>query len=265
MPRSGTSLIGLLVAMAILLVLGLVMSNAINKATTGGGSTQQGTVASSKDLQYLVALFQSMAVAAQTDGDGSFLVPSRLTRRHDPADDTTARLFSAMIAQQYTSPQQLISGNERSPYVWPDENYDYTAYNPAADTWWDPGFTADLSTDSNTSFAHVPLYGKRLRDTWRFTAGARTPLVGNRGPKDGIADPNSWTYGKDGQWAGQVVFGDGHVQFIQTFTMNGLFFDNGGQQQPDNIFRMEQGADGSDIILSFTKEMTADGPVLQFD
>jgi hypothetical protein len=265
MVRSGTSLIGLLVAMAILLVLGVIMSNAINKATTGAGSTVQGTAASAQDLQYLFSLFQSMAVAAQTDGDGSFLVPSRLTRRHDTADDTTAGLFSAMIAQQFTVPKQLISGNERSPYVQQDEDYDYTAYNPAAGIWWDPRFTADLSADSNDSFAHVPLYGNRLKGAWRFTASSRTPVLGNRGPADGIADPRSWTYGRDGQWAGHVVFGDGHVEFLQTFIPTGLSFDNGGQQQPDNIFRMEQGADGSDVILSFTKAMTGDGPQLQFD
>ncbi|MCH7799015.1 MAG: hypothetical protein IID28_11315 [Planctomycetes bacterium] len=263
--RRGQSLIGLLVVVVIMLVMGVVMSNAINKRTTGAGSTSSGTIASFKDKQYLSSIYQSMAAQSQLTGDGRFLVPSALTRRRDPNDDTTASLFSAMIAQHSVSPEQLYSGNEMSPYVRPDEDYDYMAYRPVDDVFWDPSFTANLSWDSNTSFAHIPLYGNRLRRLWQFTADSRMPLLGNRGPKDGVADPESWTYNRDGKWGGHIVFGDGHVEFISTFTITGVFFKSGTSNQPDNLYRMEQGADGLDVILAFTKEMTEDGPVLQFD
>jgi hypothetical protein len=239
------TLIGLLVSLAILLVLGVVLTSALNKAVTGGGSTQPGTVASHQDRTYLVSIFQSLAVGAQLH-DGRFLVPSALTRRRDIADDTTAGLFSAMIAQQYAAPEQLISANERNPNVWIDDDYDYLAYNPAEDTYWDPAFVADLEQKSNASFAHVP-------------------LMGNRGPADGVDDPNSYTYGLDGRWAGQLVFGDGHVEYVETFTLNSLFYNAGGQRQPDNLFRMDDGPDGVDVILTFTESMTEDGPVIQFD
>ncbi len=119
--------------------------------------------------------------------------------------------------------------------------------------------------ESNSSFGHLPLYGERFRRYWRFTAGSRTPLLGNRGPTGGVDDPGSYTYGRDGRWAGQVVFGDGHVEFIETFTLNSVFFDAGGQQQPDNLFRMDDGPDGADVILTFTKVMTEDGPIIQHD
>ena len=82
--------------------------------------------------------------AAAAGHDGRYLVPSRLTRRRDVADDTTAGLFSAMIAQQYTAPDQLYSANERNGYVWPDEDYNFASYDPSRDTWWDTSFTADL-------------------------------------------------------------------------------------------------------------------------
>jgi hypothetical protein len=259
-----TTLIGLLVSLVILMVLGLIMTTAINKAVTGGGATLRGTVASHEDRMYLISMYQSMAVHAQFN-EGRFLVPSDLTRSRDRSDDTTAALFSAMIAQQYTSPEQVISANEFNPNVWPDEDYDYLAYSPADDVHWDPAFVADLDVESNNSFAHIPLYGARLRQHWRFTASSRTPLLGNRGPAGGVDDPNSYTYGQDGRWAGQVVFGDGHVEFIQTFTLNSVFFDAGGQQQPDNLFRMDDGPDGGDVILTFTKAMTDDGPVIQHD
>jgi hypothetical protein len=262
-PRAAT-LIGMLVVLAILLVLGVVMTTAINKAMTGTGSTLPATVASHQDRQYLVSIYQAMAVASQLN-EGRFLVPSALTRRRDPGDDTTAGFFSAMIAQHYAMPEQLYSANERNPNVWLDEDYDYLAYNPAEDTYWDPAFVADLEVESNNSFAHVPLHGERLRRYWRFTAGSRTPVLGNRGPADGVDDPGSYTYGPDGRWAGHVVFGDGHIEFIETFTLNSVFFDAGGLQQPDNLFRMDDGPDGADVILTFTKVMTEDGPVIQHD
>jgi prepilin-type processing-associated H-X9-DG protein len=262
-PR-GTSLIGLMVSLVLLLVLGVIMSSAINKGMTGGGSTLSGTVASGEDRMYLAALYQSMAVQAQL-GEGRFLVPSALTRSRDRRDDTTANLFSAMIAQNYVAPDQLYSANEFNPYVWPDEDYDYLAYNPAEDVHWDPGFVADLALDSNVSFAHLPLYGRRFTKYWRFTVDSTVPLVGNRGPKNGIHDASSYTYGRNGKWAGHIVFGDGHVEFVETFTPKGIFWEDHGQPLPDNLFRMESGPEGIDVVLAFTEAMTEEGPVLQYD
>jgi hypothetical protein len=260
----GFSLIGLLVTLVCLLVLGVVMTNALNRAMTGSGSTLPGTAASFEDKQYLTALFKAMAADSHFN-DGRFLVPGELSRRPNVSDNTTANLFSAMIAQHYTVPGQLISGNENSPRVWPDEDYDYAAYHPTAGTFWDPSFVADLEVESNDSFAHMPLFGTRLRQHWRFAAGSHTPLLGNRGPQGGIEDPSSFTYGRDGRWAGHIVFGDGHVEFAQSFTRPGLLQGPGGERLPDNIFDMEEGADGRDAILTFTKEMTEDGPSVQHD
>ena len=33
----------------------------------------------------------------------------------------------------------------------------------------------------------------------------------------------------------------------------------------DNIFAMEEGPDGRDAILSFTRKVSTNGPVLQYD
>ena len=207
-------------------------------------------------------LYQSLAVQAQL-GEGRFLVPDDLTRRDDPGDNTTACFYSAMIAQQYAMPEQLFSAQERNPAVWPDEDYDFTAYDPSSDLHWDPAFTADLDVDSNTSFAHLPMYGERFRRHWRFTAGYRTPVLGSRGPAGGVHDTASYTYGADGTWAGHIVFGDGHVEYVTTFTPSGIVF--GRQQIPDNLFRMDDGPDGADIVLTFTKVMTDIGPEIQHD
>ncbi len=183
----------------------------------------------------------------------------------DDSLNTTAALFSAMIAQHYVVPGQLISGNEYSPYVWLDDDYDYTTYSPGNGTFWDPGFVADLAVLSNLSFAHMPLYGQRLRRNWRFNAGSRTVLLGNRGPRDGVADPSSYSVGRNGIWAGHIVFGDGHLEFADTFTPTGLVFVRDGRQLADNLFAADDGPDGMDAILAFTTAITDDGPVLQFD
>ena len=163
-------------AMASRLGRGVIMSNAMNKATTGAGSTLTGTVSSFQDKQYLRSISQTLADDAQMSGEGRFLVPSELTRRSDVNDDTTANLFSAMVAQQSLPPAQFISGNEMSPYVKLDEDYNYAAYNVTDDTYWDPEFIADLEWESNTSFAHVPLHGERLRRYWSAGIGSRTPV-----------------------------------------------------------------------------------------
>lgn len=263
----GASLIGLLVSMAILLVLVVIMSNAFSKAMTGGGTTTSGSVASTEDRVFLVAIFQSMAAYSQETSEGRFLVPSELARRRDHRDDTTANLFSAMIALHQVAPKQLLSANEMNPNVSPDENYDYAVYNPSADVFWDTTFVADLDSGSNNSFAHLPLHGERLRRFWNFSADSRVPLLGNRGPMDGVDDPNAFTYtiGRSRKWAGHVVFGDGHVEFLETFTAPGLLFESKGQRLPDNLYKMEDGPSGADVILTFTKQMTAQGPAIQFD
>ena len=106
----------------------------------------------------------------------------------------------------------------------------------------------------------------RRRDKgWKSTLDSRWPLIGNRGPKDGIDNPQSLTYGRSGQWGAHVLFGDGHVEFINTFTPNGVVFIMRGETYQDNIYKMDDGPNGGDAVLAFTKQMTRQGPTLQWD
>jgi hypothetical protein len=261
---AGFSMVGMLITMACIVVLFAIMMTSLNKATTGQGSQQENTVRSFEDKMYLSALYTSMLTNAG-DNKGRFLTPSEMMPKRDPTLNTTANVFSAMIAQNYTTPKQLISGNEYSPNVWEMENYDFTAYDPRAGVLWDKRFQADLNTLSNTSFAHVPLFGKRLEQKWNSTMDSRTAMLGNRGPKDGIANPLSATYGRDGAWRGHIVFADAHVEFIDVFTPNGMTATVEGKTVPDNIFHMEEGPNGLDTILAFTLKMLKNGPELQYD
>ncbi len=263
-------MIGLLISVAIMMVLSVVLLNSLNQALTGSKSAMPGTVASFQDKEYLRALFQSMAVSDAVGsnvlmGDDPFITPATVAREGDVSLNTTANLFSAMVMQQYTIPAQLISGNEYNPDVWQDEDYNYGAYDSYEGVFWDPTFVADLDLESNVSFAHIPLHGRRYNRFWKFTVDSRAPLLGNRGPLDGVDNPSSYTYGRNGQWGGHIVFGDGHVDFFESFFVAGLSYSEDGQTNHDNIFAMETGPDGDDAILSFTKLMDEDGPVLQHD
>jgi prepilin-type processing-associated H-X9-DG protein len=66
-------------------------------------------------------------------------------------------------------------------------------------------------------------------------------------------------------WVGNVCYNDGHVAQHDTFTPAGLSFERDGQRVLDNLFAFDDGVGGRDAILTFTKEMTEDGPVVQHD
>ena len=262
--RRGYSLIGILITMAIIVILMALSMTVLNDAISGSGSTKGGTVHSMEDKINLSQLYQTFLYGSQEIGS-SLLVPSELAGRGDQSLNTTANIYSAFVIQNRIRPDMLISANEQSPMVWPDDDYDFTMYNPAAGQFWDPSFKADLKDESNVSFAHLPLFGMR-EDKWRRPSlNATFPYFGNRGPKDGVDDPNSYTYGRDGSWAAHVVFGDGHVEFLQTFTPGNVTFLRSGVPTPDNIYAFDDGERGTDAILTFTKAISQRGIEIQHD
>ncbi len=263
-PR-GFSMIGMLITLVCILILFVILMNSVNFAVTGAGSARDGTVRTVQDQIALYGLFQSMTISAMDHGDSRFVVPSVVSRSGDRSQDTTANLFSAMIALRYANPESLIAANEFNPYVLPMEHYNYNAYDPQRESFWDKDFKADLGRNSNVSFAHMPLFGDRFERGWKSNFDRRAVIIGNRGPKDGIDDPQSYSYGRSGQWGGNVLFGDGSIEFYHTFSPPGVTFERSREQYADNIFAMEDGPDGRDAILSFTKSMTRSGPELQWD
>ena len=256
-------MVGLLVTLACILLLTSILLTSLNRAMTGEGSALPGTVRSVEDQMHLYALMQGMLVHA-TGGRDRYLVPSEYARSHDWSLNTTANLYSALIAAGLVAPKQLVAANEWG-WVEVDTDYDLAAINPGAGVYWDPDFSADLEEGSNVSFAHLPLFGERHELWWEATMSTRFPLFGNRGPEDGVQDPESYTTGDNGLWGGHLVFGDGHVEFTGSFTPGNLTWQRGGERHQDNIFRMDDGVDGRDAILGFTQWMTDRGPVLQWD
>lgn len=253
----------MIVTMACIVVLMAIGLTALNKAVTGAGGTKSGTVNSLKDTMQLTGIYQGLFLYANSTG-GQYPTPSIISGQ-DHSVDTTANLYSAMIAARLVQPEMLVSPNDYSGWVEVDEDYDYNAYDPTTGVFWDPDFMADLEDISNVSYAHLPLHGARFEDNWNEGAMPVFPIVGTRGPKDGVPDPSSLTYGRDGTWAGHIVLGDGSIEFITSFTPVSLTVEIDGEAVPDNIYDMQDGPAGADAILSFTQAMTAEGPVLQFD
>ena len=173
----------------------------------------------------------------------------------DESINTTANLYSALIAQMFFNPDLVVSPIERNPNVKVDDDYDFDAYNPANDVYWDGQFTADLDKSSNASYAHQPIT-KARRNLWRHTKDLHLAQLGNRGPKDGALDPASHTCGPHGNWAGNIVFGDNHVDFFSTTTPENL--------KGDNLFAADEGHE-ADALIAFTKSITDKEAELQFD
>jgi hypothetical protein len=258
----GYSIIGLLVTMACILVLAVVLLSALNQSITGGGAVKENTVRSLEDKLHLASLYQAIVVASQLEG--AFPVPSEASAG-GWSDDTTANLFSLLVGRRIVAPENLVSSNERNPFVVVKDNYDFRMVRPADGVHWDPSFRANLERESNVSYAHMPLFGERFDRFWGPSMQSSFPLFGTRGPKDGVMSAASYTLGRDGSWAAHLVFGDGHVEFTQSFTLGGLSTQVGGVTKADNLYVMEEGPNGADAILSFTREMKEHGPVLQFD
>ena len=186
--------------------------------------------------------------------------PSQIVAKHGgtaPTDftlNTTANLFSALVVQNYFTPEICVSPVEVSALVSVADDYDYNQWQPARGLFWDRGFTADLTLASNTSYAHLALCGGRNRLHWKDSANSLSPILGNRGTGGGafglggaISGPDhdrSITlkfHGSGGQWAGNIVFADNHREMVTGFIHSGVTYQPAGasKPRPDNFFAAE--------------------------
>lgn len=263
--RRGTSLVGLLVTVACMVVLAVILMQALSqvKGVGAGGGGAPNTVTNFADRENLRGLFQGLAIDAS---GGALMLPSRIASGSKSLD-TTANFYSAMIAKGIARPSQFIThSNTESSFVNEMEGYNLNAYNPMGGQYWDPNFKADLNRESHASFAHMPLLGERLRRYWSVGASSTFPVLGNRGPLNGIPDPNSWTCDPNtGQWMGNLVFADGHVEYVQSMTPPNVAYQARGQYATDNIFALEDGFLGVDAMLTFTRSISDQHFEMQHD
>jgi len=193
----------------------------------------------------------------------------------DYAQNKTQNLYSACIARGLFGPQILIGATEVNPVVEAYTAYNYNAYRPDADSYWDPNMQAKIDalpgTDKcHTSFAHQLLCGLRKEVYWRGTADSNRPLISTRGTMNGVNSGDSFVrsptlrlHGAPDSWEGNVCYGDNHVELATSFTPPrsncscGTY--NAGAVTPDNLFRCAGTTDATEFTGSGCVELGPTG------
>jgi hypothetical protein len=252
----GFSLIGILVSLACMVVMMSIYMSSIDKAVTGGkGKSAQGSVWGMQDQIQLQLLGQALTIDAMSDKHNQFLTPSVLSRSNDVYDNTSANFWSAMLLQNLAKAEQLVSPGDRG---WVEKaQIDYRSQD------WDSNFSVDLSDIANVSYAHMPLFGERLKRRWNTQAG-RFPIMGNRGPMDGDERANSMTVDDDGVWRGWVLHSDNSIAWVEGTSVVSKWRRRDGVAN-DNLFLMEETYSSNDAILGYTLEMDDAGPTFIWD
>jgi hypothetical protein len=255
--QSGATLIEVLTASsvtALLLAVALPVSHHVRRA----GTTEQ-------DAAQQRAIHAAMVRDSNGNPGGRLPTPGLIKRlpsngqqvpgegAEDYSQNTTQNLYSACIARGLFGPQILVGPTEVNPVVEAYTGYNYNAYRPDADSYWDPLFQAhiDWTPDlgkSHTSFAHQLLCGLRKDVYWRGTADASRPLISTRGCRNGVSTGDSYVrsptlrlHGPPDSWEGNVCYGDNHVEYATSFypprstCSCGTY--NAGAVTPDNLFR----------------------------
>src|SRR5690606_27511329 len=145
------------------------------------------------------------------------------------------------------------------------EEYNWDGYDVASGRHWDHTFQADLNRLSHASYANLFMLGERFDTYWRETAGSEVPVLGNRGPEGGKRQRSSFTTNRNGYWSGYVVAGDHWTQLQTSMTPAWLQYDDEGELRPDNLFGIDTGLHGNDVVLTFTREATGASATLHHD
>ncbi len=283
--RHGFTLVELLVVIAIIaLLIGLLLP-ALAKA--------QASARTVKDSNSLSQIAKAHLIFAETDSGGYLPCPGRINKFTHPQlgrtpgkgpwnfrKDSTGHLFSSQIAGEYYNVDLVISPVESNDVISiygtdsEDEStsYDYTAYDPASDTYWmgdtpdptsvAPGTPVDGNPNQlfrakidraapygrgHVSYAHCMLAGERRNYIWRNTSDSSKVVLGNRGTKEGTTDgdpyrnsPTLRFHGSPKQWEGHVCFGDTHVEYTKSFFPPGVSHECGLDDIiQDNVFNAE--------------------------
>ncbi len=281
------TLIELLVVMAIIALLLGILLPALAKA--------RATARQVKCSTQLQQIHKSLLVQAVENSSGRFVLPGEINRlaingvqikgrgAEDEAKNSHANLWAACLALNMFTPKVLISPSEVSGNVAEASNYNFNAFQPQADRYWD-GDTAEgdgsvvgarsvqanLQGKCSTSYACMPLLlnSERRNKEWRNSSNSRFAVLGNRCGEivgDGTSgaqyvNPNSKTleiHGAAKTWEGNICYNDNHVKFENTFVPEGT--DNvsvAGSTAPrlDVLFLNQTGtgnpAKQSDIYLA---------------
>lgn len=265
--KQGFTLVELLVVIAIIaLLIGLLLP-ALAKARANANSLKDKT-----QIQQI----HKAALGFANESKNKLPVPGLINRKADPSlnnqqipgqgpedfqQNSSANLYSAMIAQNLFKPDLCIGTTEVSPVIIQKTEYDYGAYNPSGDTYWDTTFKCDPSLtpgngESHSSYSNLALCGHRKKNRWNSNQDASTPTFATRGtggtylnqPYGGaITGPeysNSPTlelHLPKQQWVGHVCFNDNHTETLNSFfsPLTAYMANNSLLATKDNLYAAE--------------------------
>lgn len=258
--RKGFTLIELLVVIAIIaLLIGLLLP-ALAKA--------QQNARSLKDKTQIKQIHAGMLVYGN-DNNERLPTPGLIDRLPDPflgdidipgvgphdyAQNHSAALYSYMISAQYFGSELVIGPTEVNPFVKIYREFNYDAYDPANDQYWDPEFSVDITQDTeqgaNASYFHMALVGERWKNKWKTSSPNATAnaMMGTRGTQNGEYDTDNYTFsqtlelhGARNQWVGNIVMSDNHTETIVSFFPALILYNRQDNEAPvkDNIYAAE--------------------------
>jgi prepilin-type N-terminal cleavage/methylation domain-containing protein len=269
--KQGFTLIELLVVMAIIAILLSLLLPAVQKARQAAKQLKDATQISQVHKGWLIYA---------NEADGRFPTPGYVNRLaldlgagssevqgrgpEDHEKNNSSHMLSLCIQRALFQTEILFGPTEINPAVIAKNNYNYNRYDPADDVYWwgditDPGGYSTLLEDGGakgampvllndfcvTSYAHVPITGRRKTNQWKNSLDSAFAAVGTRGPKNGILLPPtdedaSLTYqihGGPGSWEGNICYNDNRVAFeTGMYPQIANFRNQDGDTVPDNLF-----------------------------
>jgi len=281
--KRGFTLIELLVVMAIIALLVGLLLPALQRARQ--------RAAQLKDSTQINQIHKAWLTYASSH-DGEFSLPGKINRlpvdigngpqevpgrgEEDKTQNTTANLHSSLVMDNYYSTDVVIGPTEPSSNVGVLENYDYSAYEPSEDRYWDVNFQSRLTNESNVSYANLVMEGRRRTRHWKDSLNSKFAVLANRGPRNGAFEgedyENSITlkiHGSENRWVGNVCFNDGHVTSEETTLPEGVNYQDSTGVFPDNLFANQTGTgspgapvgpgDGFDIFMTLVWRVNSGG------
>jgi prepilin-type N-terminal cleavage/methylation domain-containing protein len=284
--KPGFTLIELLVVMAIIAILLSLLLPAINNARR--------TAKTLKDATYINQVHKGFLVFA-TESNGVYPTPGLINRQpvdvgngpeeipgrglEDQLLNDSANMYSACVMRSLFQTEILVGPTEVNPAIVAKVNYNYEAYDPQENIFWDEEFYTDLTSLGNASFAHTLIAAERKLNEWRNSANATYATIGTRGPEDGdleqATDPDNPSntlelHGARKSWEGNICYNDSHVELEESFYPEGVNYVENSVTTPDNLFRNDLGssptaANGSDCWLTLSSDVAGSQSSLTFE
>lgn len=200
-------------------------------------------------------------------------VPSKVRMESDYGSDailfadSTSNVHVILINDHSYAPHVTVCPGEESPIVRPFDDEKVNLIfggdfrndldgGPSGDSW------------SNVSYANLEVRPGRYG--WNLSPNGRSPdsiiLFGDRGPKDGKHDADSWSYRLHGSaevWRGNLIFTDGHAETVEErsgqsepFAPKGLNWGDADHLHPDNIFLRDDASGATDNFMAVFRALS---------